>query len=83
MEFYDEDTEERWRDIRVVYYDDRGIPIKYDELPAAVYSNDCESTNGLKGELWSFNDALRKPVLLPSDFPDFDKFEYSSDGDAK
>lgn len=76
MEFYDDETEEYWRDVRVVYYDG-GVPVKYEDAPAAVYSADCRSNKGLKTELWSLAQALRKPVLRPSDFPDFTDFVYS------
>lgn len=78
MEFFDEDTEERWRDVRVVYYD-RGLPVRYEDAPAAVYSQDCRSNKGLKTELWSLAQAFRKPVLKPSDFPDFTMFEYADE----
>jgi len=82
LEFFDEETHERWRAIHVVYYDDQGMPIHYDEHPAAVSSEDLESVNGLKAELWSFSAALNKSVLLGSEFPTIGS-EYSVEGDAR
>jgi hypothetical protein len=78
MEF--EEDEEKWQDIRVVWYDDKGIPFKYEDHAAAVHTEEC-TLKALKSELWAFNAALHKPVLRPSDFPDYES-EYSVDGDA-
>lgn len=75
------EDEETWRDIRIVFYDDDGKPVKYSDDPAAISTEDL-STNGLKAELWAFNAALLKPILKVEDFPEFNS-SYSTEGDAK
>lgn len=71
IEFVDPHTNEPWRGIFEVYYDDEGRPNGYTEDPSDVVSHDeggNEAKGGLAWVLDRMREALDKPVLVERDF---------------
>jgi hypothetical protein len=80
IEFVDPHTEEPWRGIFEVYYDDEGRPNGYLEEPSDVVSYDSggnEAPGGLAWVLDRMREALERPVLVEKDF-----FRESREGTA-
>jgi hypothetical protein len=68
IEFVDP-SDEPWRAIFEVYYDDAGNPNGYNEDPAEVVSSDAEGVEaGLGWVLDRMREALAKPILVEHDF---------------
>lgn len=71
IEFIDPSTNEPWRAIHEVHYDDSGRASSYSESPAVVVSVDpAGEPAALSWVLDRMREALNRPVLVESDFHD-------------
>jgi hypothetical protein len=66
IEFDQSSPEERWIEIREVYYDDEGVVTAYSESAAPVAGNDPDELRAVHAML---AEAFEEPIMRESEMP--------------